>query len=140
MDLRDYLSDQARSIAALGDATEALQAIVDAGLPVPSGFYMLQGRLRLHGPWPGPSGTGQASFVRTEQVTMACRECLAAREWLAPVHGEVPGMTGVPLWCGQCDQYRPHDVAGTPSAPRSFQETWEAARVLEGGYEDAGAL
>jgi hypothetical protein len=135
VDLTEYLAHQARSIAALGDATEALQAIVDAGLPIPPGFYMLQGRLRLHGPWPGPSGTGETSFVHVDQVTMACRECMAVREWLAPA----TGMTGVPLRCDQCGRHRPHDAAGPPPARRSFEEKWEAGKVLEGGYEDAGA-
>lgn len=133
MDFGEYMRAQVHTFAELGDATDDLQAIVDAGLPIPSGFYLLQGRLRLHGPSPASSSghPGYTTFTHAEQVQAACRECGTVREFLVPSGG----MTGIPALCA--GKYTPHDAIaakGDTGRHLSAQEKWEAGRVLEGGY------
>lgn len=135
MEFGDYIDMQRRALAALGDATDDLQAIVDAGLRIPSGFYHLKGRVQLHGEAPGllnsPSDrAGHGCQVHAEPARVTCRKCSTETDWLAPFRA----MTGVPLWCAQCEAYQPHDAVVVDCPPRTAQEIWDAGRTITGSY------
>lgn len=130
MNLSDYVEMQGRYLGELGDATDDLQAIVDAGLRIPSGFYHLEGRVRLHGPHPGSGEAGHSAFIHAEPARMTCRACGTAFEWLAPFK-----LAAATLWCRQCAAPMPHDEVESDPPPRSAQEIWDAGHTLEGNYD-----
>ena len=122
-----------RQLAELGDATAALQAIVDAGLPIPSGYYLCTGKLwlpeeRQERPAAFRSaGGGISTFTHAGWSQAACGTCGTVRDWLAP---NSPSLhRGVILRCGQCGHYAGHDeLPGRDTSPG-----WEKSRVLMNG-------
>lgn len=129
----DYLHDHRYGLADLGDATPGLQAILDAGLNIPPGYYQCAGTLWHTPGWrgPGPAArayTGRGGILVHAEVTRAsCRDCGTVRPWFAPGLGR---FTDLPLECRKCGAVTHHDETDDREAPRSAEEAWQRGRVI----------
>jgi hypothetical protein len=137
MDHADYARATSHHLTELGDATADLQKIVDAGLRIPVGCYLLTGMLWLpddYGEHAGSRGAGTSTFTHADDTRAACRACGTVRSWLAPDCSSLH--TGVTLRCGQCAGYASHDEL--PGRDLTRVGRWERSRVLMSGQPPVG--
>jgi hypothetical protein len=135
-----------RHLNELGDATEALQYLVDHDMPIPSGCYRLSGQVwqpdgyQDRAPRFASEG-GASTFTRSENVQAACSACGNVRTWFAP--NSTVLHRGVVLGCGRCDGATPHDeIPGRDLSPVRDADgslDMDKIRVLRRGTRPAQA-